>query len=296
VATTPWGALRHACTGCGGSCQSVGVVPLGDDERARVRRHAAALGVEDPIDVTGALRRVGGSCVFLDAQDRCRIHATFGGTEKPSVCQQFPVVATRVGDDVRVGLDPACYAQIGTWRSAPELDVGRLVVAPAPLPEAFVDVEQQVLSALRGARRPEQALAALFGGDADALVDRLRARFRAADLPALVAAGDVGPRLGEALRDVDLDGPPSPLDETTAAFATDAAARVVWLRLGRPIDHPAVVAALVLSLSILASAGAPAPDRFGARLAGLLRALRSPVVLGRLFPTPTSLREWLTGA
>jgi lysine-N-methylase len=48
------------------------------------------------------------SCVFLDGQGLCRIHARFGYAAKPLACRLFPFVLVPAGDHWRVGIRYAC--------------------------------------------------------------------------------------------------------------------------------------------------------------------------------------------
>jgi lysine-N-methylase len=52
--------------------------------------------------------RADGGCVFLDEAGRCRIHAKFGGTQKPLACQVYPYVFIPAGHQWRVGVRYAC--------------------------------------------------------------------------------------------------------------------------------------------------------------------------------------------
>jgi lysine-N-methylase len=49
-----------------------------------------------------------GSCVFLGADNRCRIHAKFGSAGKPLACRVYPFMLVPVGDHWRLGLRFAC--------------------------------------------------------------------------------------------------------------------------------------------------------------------------------------------
>jgi Fe-S-cluster containining protein len=60
-------------------------------------------GVEGPVISTA-----GGSCVFLDDEVRCRIHATVGPEYKPAPCRRFPLGATETPRGVRVTLSHRC--------------------------------------------------------------------------------------------------------------------------------------------------------------------------------------------
>ena len=49
-----------------------------------------------------------GGCVFLDADNKCKIHSRFGASAKPLACRLFPFVLTPTGSDWRLGLRFAC--------------------------------------------------------------------------------------------------------------------------------------------------------------------------------------------
>ncbi len=51
-----------------------------------------------------------GSCVFLGADNRCRIHAKFGAAAKPRACRIYPFVLVPAGNHWRVGVRFACPA------------------------------------------------------------------------------------------------------------------------------------------------------------------------------------------
>jgi lysine-N-methylase len=52
--------------------------------------------------------REDGACVFLGANNRCRIHEKFGSAAKPLACRVYPFMLVPAGDHWRVGLRFAC--------------------------------------------------------------------------------------------------------------------------------------------------------------------------------------------
>ncbi len=87
-------ATAHRCRACGACCRIEGDVRLADDEPAGIASYLG-LSVED---FTAAWTRLtperrglmlteqpDGACVFLDAENACRIHAV-----KPRQCRDFP--------------------------------------------------------------------------------------------------------------------------------------------------------------------------------------------------------------
>ncbi|MFO0809441.1 MAG: YkgJ family cysteine cluster protein [Gemmataceae bacterium] len=111
------------CHGCGQCCQEYEVI-VTDAERERI----AAQGWEgDPAIPKGPLfvrtgpRRRGqyrinskadNTCIFLNDDGRCRIHAKFGSAAKPLACQIYPYVLVPAGDHWRVGVRFACPSAV----------------------------------------------------------------------------------------------------------------------------------------------------------------------------------------
>jgi lysine-N-methylase len=112
----------HACTAC---CRET-TIPLSRDDLARlaaqkwdqhpdfrgkaITRRASPLGGERVL-----AHRGDGSCVFLTAAGRCRIHEQFGVEAKPRVCQLFPLQA--IASD--------CGATVTVRRSCPSAAADR---------------------------------------------------------------------------------------------------------------------------------------------------------------------------
>lgn len=297
--------LRHACTRCGGSCQGVQVRLASDDERQRVQEQAVTLGVIDPI-VDSGLRQDGGRCVFQGDDDLCRIHSRWGLFAKPLVCRQYPLVATRVGDDTRVGVDPGCFTHATTWQTGPETAVASLIVRPSALPSAIEPLEMQVLAALAANPSPAAVLSVLIGSTTPwpaAFWSRWIRALQAVALHELLRDTATSPALRDSLLPMAdalaaLTEPPSEpnISDASAAFAVDATERMVWLRLCSALPNPIAVAVLTLAGTVTAACVHPGDDaRFGQAVAGWCRALRAPAVLGRLLPTPDALQTLVQG-
>jgi Fe-S-cluster containining protein len=119
------GSLRHACTGCGGSCRGV-VVRVTPEEAAHIEALAPALGVADPV-VEGALRRADGACVFLDDAGRCRVHAAHATTwQTAAPIADGELSASRVEVDAPTRAPEAAVLDLLT---APGATVGRALAA-----------------------------------------------------------------------------------------------------------------------------------------------------------------------
>ncbi|HUG70716.1 MAG TPA: YkgJ family cysteine cluster protein [Pirellulaceae bacterium] len=89
------------CASCGNCCRG-SVIPLSDDDLKRLQEqrwetHADFEAVQTVVRSgwfrkrTQLAQRSDGSCVFLTAENRCRIHAEHGADAKPLVCQMYPL-------------------------------------------------------------------------------------------------------------------------------------------------------------------------------------------------------------
>jgi lysine-N-methylase len=129
----------HACSEC---CREYRVI-LTDEERARI----LSQNWEDDPDVKGLKLMVrdgwfsrryrlnhlaDGSCVFLNEQGLCRIHAKFGSEGKPLACRVYPFTLVPIGDHWRVGMRFACPSATnnrGRAVAAHEPDIRRYAAA-----------------------------------------------------------------------------------------------------------------------------------------------------------------------
>jgi Fe-S-cluster containining protein len=305
--------LRHACHGCGGSCQGQ-VVRLMAQERLRISAMAPALGIEDPMDGGGSqLRQVEGVCVFLDANNRCRIHAEFGPDAKPRICQQYPVIVTRTESGAtRLGLDPGCLTTWRSWRDGPEVEVtgavaNRVELSPhnAAAEEALVDLcgapdatVARVLGTLTGELPGDDALPAGFAGRWSAVLSRSPLAeslgrygtsqvFQRHLLPVARGVAALDPRAP----------PPWPLlDAESEAFALEVCRRMLFLRLADHRGPPAAVAILTLGGAVACAwAHGGGGEVWATSLSAWTRALRSEVFWRTLFPDDALLRWLVTG-
>ncbi len=108
------------CGSCGDCCRSYHV-RVTEPEKAIVEKQnwpADDLGGLTPIVWDKHLNshrlnhRADGSCVFLGADNRCRIHAQHGAAAKPMACRIYPFVLVPAGDHWRVGLRFACPSSV----------------------------------------------------------------------------------------------------------------------------------------------------------------------------------------
>ncbi len=320
------GPPRHACHACG-SCCTGWRVKVAEHEHERIGRHAAALDVADPI-VDGTLRTVAGACVFLGVDRLCRIHAAFGGAEKPAVCQVFPRLAIEAGDAVRIGVDPGCSS---TWRSfvdGPELDFPP-VRSPRsePLPPELVATERELI---RLCRLPGMTLAQLTGlvanqpGHAPKLPPGLTRRFLAAmkghgqpfgpsagppfgpsagGLDFFLTHEDAGPLLradlekaANFLRNVDATRPPKLVfSREASALVLETLQRTLFLRLGDAQLPPLGKFVLQLAGAIVCAYVYHRSDTFGRALAAWSRLSRLPDFWVPFIPDADAARALMTG-
>ena len=130
--------LKWSCHGCGNCCRQYEIV-VSDAERQRIvdQKWTAADGVPAGMKAFEGVGRMGarkyrlahradGSCVFLDKNNRCRIHARFGEAAKPLACRVFPFAFHVVGDQLAVSLRFSCPSVAGNEGTALEPQRGEL--------------------------------------------------------------------------------------------------------------------------------------------------------------------------
>ena len=297
--------LRHSCLMCGGSCQGTYIPVLSEEEHARIERAAAELGVAAPV-VEGRLRLESGACVFLGPDGLCSIHRALGFAAKPTVCKQYPLVALRAEQELRVGVDPGCYTAIRTWRTGPPVPEQSLTASKVPL-EANEAAQEASLLALVG--QPGQTLSGIAAGllgpqAAPGLAGRIVTRLQAADLDALLIRPGTAPALVSALGPLAKEVPrwsaaaPPPwpvLGEVEEAWAVEVVWRMLFLRLAPTLPSPATSALLTVVGAVASAWTASDPDAFGAALSGWVRAIRAPMVWSAIVPDSAALAWLATG-
>lgn len=103
------------CHACGDCCRSY-AVPATADERRRIEGQGweklpEFQGVPFFVKRGGEFylnHRADGGCVFLGADNLCRIHAKFGSAAKPLACRIYPFLLIPAGDHWNLGLRLAC--------------------------------------------------------------------------------------------------------------------------------------------------------------------------------------------
>lgn len=139
--------VRFTCSRCGDCCRTWNVV-LGPGERERLAALDWTGRAEDLVGAQPAVRvkqpgaaarhrlrrRPDGACVYLGAENQCRIHEHFGGEQKPLLCRLYPFGFYPLGERVAVDVSFACRA-VSEGRGRPlaerEPEWTRLLTEPA---------------------------------------------------------------------------------------------------------------------------------------------------------------------
>ncbi len=114
------------CSGCSACCRTYHV-PVSAEERKRIEGQGwerdpefanAPYFVQEGSWFSGRSfrlnHRADGACVFLGADNRCRIHAKFGSAAKPLACRIYPFLLVPAGDHWRLGLRFACPSSVAS--------------------------------------------------------------------------------------------------------------------------------------------------------------------------------------
>jgi Fe-S-cluster containining protein len=298
--------IRHDCLACGGSCQGTRIPIVNDTERASVEVFARLLERERPI-VDGFLRMVQGACLFLDDDNLCSLHKTYGAKAKPTVCKQFPMVATQTGETLRVQVDPACYTAMSSWQNGTTVPDQPLIAATISLDATEVSEEERVLQILKRETTVGGVLHRLSGSSSrkptppKGFEDRLVRLIQGAKLSDLLQESKMGVAFSgsisgvAAVEQADFARPRKALSRTRERWAIEATHRVVWLRLTPNVPTVRGVALLTLTGALLADWVSDNDADYAKFLAGWVRALRSPLFVGRLVSNTEALRALLVG-
>lgn len=128
------------CHGCASCCRDYRV-HLDDEEHARIASQDWATDPElAGLSLIGRDRqgyhlgqRADGSCVFLSAQGRCRIHERYGSAAKPFACRLYPFVLIPGGEHWSVGLRFSCPSVVRNEGKPLDAHVGELSELQAEL-------------------------------------------------------------------------------------------------------------------------------------------------------------------
>ena len=115
--------VRFTCSRCGDCCRGWHVMlGPGEVERLEALDWSASApelsGVSPGAPVPGEprlgrlalARNADGACIYLGAENECRIHETFGEAVKPLMCRLYPFGFLAVGDRVGVDVSFSCRA------------------------------------------------------------------------------------------------------------------------------------------------------------------------------------------
>lgn len=148
--TTPPAFQCYDCKGCGECCRGRFAILISRADRARIETQgwtAEELGLGDrPLFVSHGdhfqlAYREDGSCIFLNEQGLCRIHARFGEPAKPLACRLYPFRFVPLGSQVRVDVRFDCPATASNFgRPVAQYRTALLRVLPDVVPEQAADL------------------------------------------------------------------------------------------------------------------------------------------------------------
>jgi len=110
-------AQRYSCHGCGNCCRDF-TVQLREADLERIRQQDWERKLGEPVTVrfrgrTYLRQREDGSCIFLLADGKCRIHAEHGFAAKPVACQLFPFHITPQARAAARASEPKASGSVG---------------------------------------------------------------------------------------------------------------------------------------------------------------------------------------
>ena len=115
----PQSLQSYDCTGCGDCCRGRFAILITPEDKARIDKQSWT---DDELGLAGKplftrrgseyqiAHRADGSCIFLDDEGLCKIHAKYGEPAKPVACRLYPFRFIPVGDQVRVDVRFDCPA------------------------------------------------------------------------------------------------------------------------------------------------------------------------------------------
>ncbi len=131
---------RYECHGDGTCCTNIHLLgPVSRAEAQKVRRAAGVVfpsRKEPAVDWHDGIKGLvispsGATCMFLDNNARCRMHAQLGEQEKPAVCRHFPLGTTATDAGVRVTLSHRCpCVSVGVSRPLDERRARSVLALP----------------------------------------------------------------------------------------------------------------------------------------------------------------------
>ncbi|MAA78155.1 MAG: hypothetical protein CL916_02760 [Deltaproteobacteria bacterium] len=290
------GPLRHICHASGGCCQG-NVAMLKKTEEAQVQRQAQILQIPDPVH-DGAIRKIGGSCTFLNPEHLCRIHAQFGEPNKPTVCKQFPLVAIHTEEEIRIGVDPGCLSAWKTWKDGPQIQPGALISTKNPISQQLRQHEQKLLDLLSIEGATIYGVIEKITGNATQFYQRWSKHLQSVPLIDILLREGTAPIFQEHLSPIALlsnESPPTLFSlPDQEEWVLESAQRMLYLRFLSKELTPHATILLCLGGALACSWAYTEPSTFGPAFAAWNRAIRSNLLLKTLLPAPQTL-AWLVG-
>jgi lysine-N-methylase len=150
---------RYDCSGCGDCCRGRFAIVITQEDKERIEAQGWAdeeLGLKGkPLFTPHAegfhlAHRPDGACVFLQADNKCLIHARHGEPAKPVACRLYPFTFVPTGSQVRIDVRFDCPSTAGNrgrpisqHRQDLQVLVGKAVPNEAsaqPVPPLYDDV------------------------------------------------------------------------------------------------------------------------------------------------------------
>jgi lysine-N-methylase len=134
---------RWSCHNCGGCCKRH-LIEITAEERQRIlsqgwESDAVLKDTQVVVPLSRGRWRLNhtadGSCVFLDKQGLCQIHAKYGEAAKPLACRVYPYAFHPAGKSVAVSLRYSCPSVVvnrGATTKEAEREIKRLAKAVVP--------------------------------------------------------------------------------------------------------------------------------------------------------------------
>ena len=289
------GTLRHECHATGGCCQG-NIAILKPIEQETMRAQAVELNIPSPIE-NNAIRKESGRCVFLEADQKCTIHSRYGHENKPTICQQFPLVAIHTEKEIRIGIDPSCLSAWKTWKDGPLINPGSLISTKKPVQDIVRNQEQTLLDLLDTSNNVQHILTRLTGSSEQFLI-RWFDHLAKIPFDTIFVQDGTAPIFHQYLS--QLSGITSnalhhfTLSATQQEWVIESTQRMLYLRFLNQNLTPPAIALLCLGGAVALATQETDNENFHKAYATWNKAIRSPVFLAILLPTPQTL-SWLAG-
>ena len=142
------GLQKYDCTGCGGCCRGRFAIIITDADRERIVEQGWT---DEQLELKGKplftplgsefqlAHRADGSCVFLQEDGLCAIHAKYGEPAKPLACRMYQFRLIPVGTQIRVDVRfdcPASATNLGRPITVHKEDLAELMKLAIPADKA----------------------------------------------------------------------------------------------------------------------------------------------------------------